>query len=297
MIGVNILKNKLLDGLFDFFNTFLMLGVLLLTVYPFLYIVLYSISDASKISNGLMILPTGFSLDSYVAVFKTASIISAFFISVLRSTIGPACTIFISSMVAYVLSRDDLAGRKFFTKFFIFTMYFNSGLIPMYLLMKNLGLTGSFLVYIIPGMVSVFNMIIIKTNIEGIPDSLEESAIIDGANDIVVFFRIVFPLCKPVIAAILLFECIGQWNAFMDTMLYNAEVKELHTLQYVLTNFMANQSSSIEQLKLKAQGSMNITSSSAKMAVTVITVLPIIFVYPLLQKYFIKGLFIGAVKG
>ena len=205
--------------------------------------------------------------------------------------------LFFNSMAAYVLTRNDLVGISFFRKYFIFTLYFSSGLIPAYVLMSYLNLKGTFLIYILPGAISVFNMVLIKTYIESLPKDLGEAAVVDGATDIQLFFKVIFPLCMPVYAAVVLFDCVNQWNAFMDVQIYNTMSTHLHSLQYVLYN-MLNQFSSMEQLKEAGRAQIGmITPQTFKMAITVITVLPIACVYPFLQKYFIKGLLVGSIKG
>jgi putative aldouronate transport system permease protein len=281
--------------MFDIANLMMMLLLAVLMIYPFLYIFSYSVSEPGKLAGGMLLWPQGFTLDSYLAVFEQPSLLHGIVVSVSRTILGPLIMIIITSMAAYVLTRDELIGVKSMRKFFVFTMYISSGLIPMYLLVKTVGLMGSFWVYIIPGAVSVFNMILIKTYIESLPKSLEEAALIDGANDFVLFWRVIFPICTPVIAAVVLFTSVEQWNSFIDTQIYNVMNPENHTLQYMLYQTVSG-AASLEQAKL-SQKTVNFTPQSIKMAITMITVLPIVFVYPLLQKHFTKGLLIGSIKG
>jgi putative aldouronate transport system permease protein len=273
----------------------LMVILIIFMIYPFLYILSYSFSEPVKITGGLMLWPKGFTLDSYLAVFEQPSLLRAIFISVSRTVLGPVVMIVVTSMAAYVLTRDDLIGVKFLRKFFVFTMYISSGLIPMYLLIKAVGLMGTFWVYIIPAAVSVFNMILIKTYIESLPKSLEEAAMIDGANDLVLYWKVIFPICTPVIAAVVLFTSVEQWNAFIDTQIYNVMNPENHTLQYLLYQTVSG-AASLEEAK-QSQKAVNFTPQTIKMAITIITVLPIACVYPFLQKHFAKGLLIGSIKG
>jgi ABC-type sugar transport system, permease component len=290
-------KVKISDILFNIINSLIMLVILFLTLYPFIYLMLYSISNPGLLRGGFLIWPKGFTLNSYIEIITSSNRIPhALLISVLRSTIGPLTAVVITSMAAYTISRTGLIGRKFFLKYFTVTMYFNCGMIPVYLLMKNLGLTGTFWVYIVPYLLNVFNMILVKTYIEALPESLQESAFIDGANDLIIFYRIIFPLCKPVIAAILLYECVNQWNLYSDTMIYNAQNSKLHTLQYVLMSYVETRTQSIEQAKKNLDFSKP-TSDSLRMSLTVITIIPVLVVYPFLQKYFAKGLLIGSIKG
>ncbi|MFB6366813.1 carbohydrate ABC transporter permease [Paenibacillus elgii] len=286
------------DRLFDAGNYVLMAFVGILMFFPFLYIISYSLSEPSKLPQGLLVLPAGFTLDAYARAFEDPAIFHSILISVGRTILGPVVMIFVTSMAAYCLTRDDFIAVRFWRKFFVFTMYFSSGLIPLYVLIVQLNLSKSFWVYIVTTAVSVFNMILIKTFIESLPDSLEEAAVVDGANDLTVFWRIIFPLCLPVLAAVVLFSAVGQWNSFIDTQLYNAMNPELFTLQYVLyqTLSTANNATLMQSGALNA--SVNtVTPESLKMAITMITVLPIMLVYPFLQRYFISGMLVGSVKG
>ncbi len=281
--------------IFDSCNIIFMALLFLIFTYPFIYIISYSFSEQSQISGGMILWPRGFTLDAYMLVFSNPSTLSGLFISMARTISGPVIMVFFTSMAAYCLTRNDLAGVRFFRRFFVFTLYFSSGLIPYYLMIKTLHLSGSFLVYIIPSAISVFNMILIKTYIESLPKELEESGFIDGANDIVIYWKIIFPICTPVIAAVVLFEAVGHWNSFVDTQLYNSMNRKLFTLQYVLYQTLSATTT--------MQGNHNNTHSrvvspqSLKMAITIITVIPITFVYPFLQRHFAKGLLIGSVKG
>jgi putative aldouronate transport system permease protein len=291
-----VYKSHSLSGkLFDWSNTIFMIFILIVMTFPFIYILSYSLSDPTKLSGGLLVFPRGFTLASYHTAFSDPGLLHAIFISIARTLAGPTIMIFVTSMGAYVITRDELVGVKLIRKLFVFTMYFSSGLIPMYLLIKSLHLTGTFWVYPIPAAVSVFNMILIKTYVESIPDSLEESALIDGANDFILFWRIVFPLCTPVVAAVILFAAVEQWNSFIDTQIYNPMNPEYFTLQYSLFQTLSG-ATSMEELK-NSHSALIVTPQSLKMAITMITVLPIAFVYPFLQKHFTKGLLIGSIKG
>lgn len=268
-----------------------------ITLYPFLYVLFYSFSTSGKVGTGLMLYPRGFTLDSYKILFTgTADIAQAMLISIARAILGPALSLIVNAMGAFALSRQRLIGRKGFLVYVTMTMYFSSGMIPTYILMQKLHLAGTFWIYIIPGIFSTFNMILIKTYMEGIPDALEESALIDGANDYVIFFRVTLPLCLPVLAAVILFDCIGQWNAYSDTMIYNSMKSNLHTLQYVLMTFVDTRASSLQAAQDKGKNQV-FNPITAKMALTVIVTVPILCVYPVLQKYFAKGILIGSIKG
>ncbi len=292
------MKKTFEDIIFGIINTTTMTIMSLLTAYPFFYMIFYSLSNPNKAKYQFLLYPKDLTIKAFKLAFESAGIPHALLISVLRSVIGPVITLTVISMAAYVLSKEKLVGRKILLKYFIITMYLNSGIIPTYLWFKTIGITGTFWVYVLPSAISVFYMILVKTYIEGIPLSMEEAARIDGAKEFTIFLRVIFPMCKPVIAAVGLFLIVSQWNMYIDTMLYNAEKTELHPLQYVLINFVVNKaSSSLEQYKLGTKQEVSISTNSLKMAITVITIIPIMMVYPFLQKYFVKGILIGAIKG
>lgn len=291
-------KRTVFDWFFDAANYVLLTIVGIVMIFPFVYIASYSLSETSKLPQGLLLFPAGFTLDAYAKAFEDPAIFHSILVSVGRTILGPVVMIFVSSMAAYCLTREDFVAVRFWRKFFVFTMYFSSGLIPLYILIVQLNLSKTFWVYIVMTAVNVFNMILIKTFIESLPDSLEEAAVVDGANDLTIFWRIIFPLCLPVIAAVVLFSAVGQWNSFIDTQLYNAMNPELFTLQYVLYQTLSNASNaSLMQSGALNSGANTVTPEGLKMAITMITVLPIMLVYPFLQRYFISGMLIGSVKG
>jgi putative aldouronate transport system permease protein len=224
----------------------------------------------------------------------------AFRNSVLRTVIGTGIGVFSAAMVAYVLSRKDFIARKFVSVVFALTLYFSGGMIPVYMLMRDLHLTNSFWVYILPGLVNAWNIFVIRSYIDGLPISLQESAKLDGANDLVIFFRIILPLCKPVLATIALFIAVGQWNSWFDTFLYNSSKDSLTTLQYELMKILANTNASASSSDIFRTGNTDqaprVSPESIRMAITIIATVPILVVYPFLQKYFVKGLTLGAVK-
>ena len=290
---------KFFDKTFPVYNFIILATIFIISAYPFWYVVMYSLSNPAAVGSEFLLYPLGFTLESYKQAFATAEIFNAFFVSVARSLIGSVAGTFISLMVAYGLSKKNLVGRRFLTLYFIITMYLSAGMIPGYLVAKSLHLVGSFWVYILPLLMNVYNMILIKNYIESLPESLSESAYIDGANDFTIFIRIVTPLCKPVLAAVVLFASVTHWNSYTDTLIYCATVPKLHTLQYVLMTLIGNitkASSDLSSVTDLAAGN-TVTPMSVRMAVTVITILPISLVYPFLQKYFIKGMMLGAVKG
>ncbi len=283
------------EVLFDFFNALLMLAIVVIMAYPFIYVLIYSLSDPARIRPGLLFFPQGFTLSSYKVIAQNPVILQGVFISVARSVLGTVTMLLVTSAAAYGLSKRNLIGGRFLRLFFTLTMYFSGGIIPSYLLIKSLGLTNNFFVYIIPNMVNVFNMILIRTFIEGIPPSLEESALIEGAHEVRIFTHIIIPMSTPVLAAVGLFTFVNQWNSFVDVQIYNFMKSELYPLQYILYNYLMSQSQSIEQAKRSLNVSA-ISTQSLKTAITIITILPVFFIYPVLQRYFVSGLMIGSVK-
>ncbi|MBW7454513.1 carbohydrate ABC transporter permease, partial [Paenibacillus sepulcri] len=234
------------DLIFDIVNYAFLTILMIVTLYPFLNTLAVSLNTADdSIRGGIYLWPRIWTLDNYVYVFKEATIFHATLISILRTVIGTVLTVFCSAMVAYTISRQDYVLRKFVTIAFILTMYFNGGLIPNFLLIRDLGLINSFWVYIWPGLIGVFNLIIIRSFIEGLPESLLESAKIDGAGDFKTFFSIVLPLCMPVLATVALFTAVYQWNQWFDVFLYNSSNIELSTLQYELQKILQNSNASL----------------------------------------------------
>jgi putative aldouronate transport system permease protein len=288
-------KRSISSIMFDSFNTVFLTLLAITMIFPFYYVLVFSLSNPSLLSGGLILWPKDFNLESYRIILDDQRVLRSAWISVARTISGPILMILISSMAAYVLTRDSMPGVRFFRKFFVLTMYVGAGLIPVYLLVKSLGLIGTFWIYIVPQAAAVYNMILIKTYIESIPKSLEEAALIDGANDFVLYWRIIFPACTPVIAATALFSAVGHWNDFMDTQIYNNMNPELYTLQYMLYQILSS-AESLAQAKNVFTKPVA-TPQSLKMAVTMITILPIALVYPFLQKHFAKGLLIGSIKG
>ncbi|MEN2984561.1 MAG: carbohydrate ABC transporter permease [Dictyoglomaceae bacterium] len=294
------MKRSLGDKIFDIVNYSLMVLLVIVTLYPFLYVLAVSLNDPfDAIKGGITIFPRVFTLDNYREIFNYPLIGQAALISTLRTVIGTIVSVLSTAMVAYVLSRRDFFANKFVTILFLITMYVGGGLVPEYLLIRSLGLMNKFLVYILPGLLNPFNIILVRAYIDQLPMELQESAMIDGANDIIIFFKVIFPLCLPVLATIALFIAVGHWNSWFDTYLYCGGNKALTTLQYELQKILANAaaSSTIDYYSiLDPMKTMRVTPQSLRMAMTIITTLPIIFVYPFLQKYFIKGMTLGAIK-
>lgn len=270
-----------------------------LCIYPFYYIIIYSISDANQAASGLFLLPKGFSLETYKGLFLLNDIPQALLISVSRSILGAIIAIVGSSFFAYLVTNQKMIGRRFVYRFVVLTMYLNAGLIPWYMTMKAYGLQNNFLLYILPGLVTAYYVILIKTYIESLPRELEESALIDGAGIFTRYLRIVMPLSKPIIATIAVYAVVGQWNAWTDNYFLISDAR-LQTLQMILYNYL-NQANRFQQMSSSAMdasaAASMITPTSVKMCVTVVVVIPIMCVYPFLQRYFVKGIMMGAVKG
>jgi len=289
------------DRVFPVVNTFLLILLMIITLYPVINTVAYSFNDGTDALRGnIGLWPRVFSLKSYQSILSDKAVYQAAWISASKTLLITILNLFWTSMLAYALSRKEFVLRKFITVIMVLTMYVNAGLIPNYLLIsRTLHLSNSYLVYIIPTMFSCFNMIVIRTYIAGLPDALVESARIDGAGDIRVFWQIIFPLCKPVLATVALFVAVGSWNSWFDTYLYNGGKKELYSLQYLLKMKLATTQASSNAAKATAdalKSSTMTTPVTIRCAITVIATVPILVVYPFLQKYFVTGIALGSVK-
>jgi len=294
------MKKTLSDKAFDLINHLFMIFIVIITLYPFLNVLAISLNDPfDAVKGGITIFPRKFSIVNYAEFFNYPNIIHASLVSLLRTSLGTILSVLSTAMVAYVISRRDFFARKFMTILFIITMYVDGGMVPNYLLVRSLGLMNNFWVYILPGLISAFNVIIVRSFIDEIPDDIEESAMIDGANDLFIFFRIILPLCLPVLATITLFYAVGHWNSWFDTYLYCSGREELFTLQYELQKILSNASaaSSVDYYaNLNPNRTMKVTPDSLRMAMTIMVTVPILCVYPFVQKYFVKGMTLGAVK-
>ncbi|MEO3946958.1 carbohydrate ABC transporter permease [Gorillibacterium sp. CAU 1737] len=293
------------DRLFDAGNITFMLLLVIVTLYPFLNTLAVSFNEAvDSVKGGIYLWPRAFTWENYHYVFNEATIFHATLISVLRTVIGTVASVFCCAMVAYTISRPEYVLRKFVSLAFILTMYFSGGLIPNFLLIRELGMIGTFAVYIIPGLIGVFNIIVIRSFIEALPEGILESARIDGAGEFATFLKVVLPLCIPVLATVSLFSAVGQWNSWFDVFLYNSSYKELSTLQYELMKILQNSNTSLNtgqdfasQFANSESGANRVTPTSIRATMTIVASVPIILVYPFLQKYFVKGMTLGGVKG
>lgn len=284
----------------DIIIALLMTVVLIITIYPFVQVIAISFNDATDtVRGGIHLWPRKFTLNNYKEIFSSnTKIATGFIVSVARTVIGTLIGIICTAMLAYTISRKDYMFRKPITILFVITMYVSGGMIPEYMVIKGLGLIGHFSVYIWPMILSGFNIIVLRSFIDNLPYELQESAKIDGANDFTIFYKIIFPLCLPVIATVALFLAVGQWNSWFDTYLYCRSNDALTTLQYELMKVIDNASAGVKAADINSQGIKQVTSNpeSIKMAITVVTTIPIVCVYPFLQRYFVSGMTIGAVK-
>jgi len=289
------------DIIFDTSNIIFMILLCVVMLYPFLNQIALSLNDASdSVKGGIHLWTREFTLNNYEHVFKKASIMQAIFISVSRTVVGTALGLLATAMVAYAIAQPKFVFKRSVTIIFIMTMYFNGGLIPTFLLMRDLHLIGSFWVYILPTLISAFNLIIMRSFIEGLPQSLFEAARIDGAGDFKIFFRIVLPLSLPVLATVALFVAVMQWNMWFDVFIYNSSHPKLTTLQFELMKILSSSATSSGDMSSAVAGSKGdstrVTPQSIQATMTIVASVPIICVYPFLQKYFVKGMTLGAVK-
>lgn len=279
---------------FEIINTLFMLMLAFITLYPFYYIIITSFNDATDLAKGgIYFWPRKLSFNNYILVMNEKSLTNAFFISVLRTVLGTVTSVFFTAAFAYGISKKHLIARKQIVTIMMITMYFNGGLIPYYLLIKGMGLRENFLVYIIPLLFNAFNAIIMMSFFRTVPAEIDESAKLDGANDLIIFIKLIIPISMPVIATIALYNGVAQWNSWFDAMLFGG--KKLQTLQQLLVRLINTTSDSGGQAA--SLGISRTSSKSMRLATMVITALPIMMAYPFLQKYFVKGVMIGSIKG
>lgn len=266
-------------------------------VYPLWYIFINSWSSPAAVNRGVYLIPREFSAEAYINLLEIPGLTSSIGIAFARTIIGTFLTLFCCSFAAYLLANSDLPRRKLLYRFFIITMYVNAGFIPYYLLISGLGLKNNFLVYVLPSAVQAYFIILIKTYIESIPGELVESAEIDGAGLVKIFFRIILPLAKPILACIIVFAAVNQWNTWSDDMFFmqGRKASHLHCLQYLL--YTKLQSNVVSTTGASAGAAVKVTSTTLRMAMSFITVVPILCVYPYMQRFFTKGIMLGAVKG
>lgn len=298
-------KYKLSPGdiLFEVLNYLVFTLFTIACIFPFYYLFINTISNNDMVLKGTInFIPRGIHLGNYLALLNVGDLSTAFIVSVTRTILGTALMVMASALVGYLVTKQEMWGRKFWYRFLVITMYFNAGIIPVFLNMQMLGLTNSFWVYIIPGIVAPYNIILVKTYIESIPADLEESASIDGASHMTIFRKIIWPLCKPILATIAIFGAVGHWNSFTDSLIYMQSAPNLYTLQHRLYIYL-NQASNLKSL-MQSGGAVSeaaiqsaLSGKIIKYTISMVTVIPILLVYPFMQRYFEEGIMLGAVKG
>ncbi len=285
------------EKIFDIINVFLMVLLIIMTLYPILHVLFASISSPAKLMQhrGLLLKPLGLEFGAYQLVFKNPMIVKGYANTFFYVTVGTALNLFMTTLGAYVLSRKGVMLKNALMFLIVFTMFFQGGLIPSYLLVQNIGLANKRWALIFPVAMSAWNLIIMRTSFMGIPDSIEESARMDGAKDFTILFRIIVPLSIPVIAVMILFYGVSHWNSWFQAMIYLRN-RELYPLQLILreiliANDMTRMLTDVGNIDKEPVG------ETIKYATIIIATLPVLFVYPFLQKYFVKGIMIGALKG
>ena len=298
------LSAKSWDIIFVVFNTLFMLFIIIIMLYPFLNTLAISFNNAlDSVKGGIYLWPRIFTLHNYYIIFKNSLLVSAFFNSVLRTVISTVGGLFICSVAGYVLSRKEFFAAKFVTAFFVLTMYVSAGIIPQYFLYRSLGLINNFNVYWAPTLFSAFHVIVIRTFMSGLPDSLAEAARIDGAGEFRTYWQIILPICKPVLATVGLWIAVGNWNDWFTSFIF-ASKDQFTTLQYELMKIlsssmaqMSGQDSSALAAQYASGARDTITPQAIRSTITIVAAVPILCVYPFLQKHFVKGVHVGSVKG
>lgn len=293
-----VYKKTLGGRLFDIFNTLFLISMVLLCVYPFWYVITCSLSNSDLLmgDRGLMLWPKGFSLSAYKAVLQNPNIYTGYRTTLIVVVGGSILNVILTAMGAFLVTRKNFALSKPMMTMMLITMYFGGGMIPTYLLVsQTLGLRDSIWALILPGAISVYNLIVMKTNFQSIPESLEESAKLDGANDMIILFKIILPLSIPIIAVMVLFYGVGHWNAWFGALLYIDE-RSKFPLQLVLREILLLNST--QEMTMGEQGGDKAAiAESIRYATILVATVPILLVYPMIQKYFVSGVMVGAVKG
>lgn len=292
------------DRIFNVINYTLFGIFTLICIYPFYYMVINTISANDLSASGAInFVPQGVHFNNYAALMEIKGLGTATLVSIAKTVIGTVGTVLASAFLGFMFTQEKMWKRKLWYRIVVITMYFNAGLIPMFITMKNLHLTNTFWVYVIPAIVQPFNIILVKTYVESLPKALQEAAEIDGAGIFKIFYKIILPTCTPILATVAIFSAVNQWNNYQDTLIYITDQK-LYSLQYLLYTYI-NQASSLAAM-VKNSGTAALsgavlatqqTGTSIRMTVSVIVVLPILCIYPMFQRFFVKGIMIGSVKG
>ncbi len=291
------------DIIFSIINYTVFALFTLACIFPFYYLFINTISDNELVLRGVInFVPRGLHVGNYASLLNVGDLSTSFLVSVARTLLGTTLMVLASGLIGYLVTKQEMWGRSFWYRFMVVTMYFNAGIVPVFLNMQMLGLTNSFWVYIIPGIVAPYNIILVKTYIESIPAELEESASIDGASHMTIFRKIIWPLSKPILATIAIFGAVGHWNSFTDSLIYMQSSPDLYTLQHRLYIYL-NQASNLKSL-MQSGGAVSeaaiqsaISGKIIKYTISMVTVIPILLVYPFMQRYFEEGIMLGAVKG
>jgi putative aldouronate transport system permease protein len=294
----NKVKRDLGELLFDYGNVLFMIGLIIMTLYPMLYVLFASLSDPALLAQhrGLLAGPVGFSMGAYQRVFENPMILIGYRNTIFYVVTGTIINILMTTLGAYVLSRQNLLWKKPILLLIIFTMFFNGGLIPTFLLVgRSLGMINSPLALILPGAIFTYNLIIMRTSFQQVPFEYEEAARIDGANDLQILTHVYLPMVKPVIAVMVLFYAVAHWNSFFPAMIY-LRSRELYPLQLVLREILL--ANSVQNMTTNvAGGDVEMVGETIKYATIVVATVPILLIYPFLQRYFVKGVMIGGIKG
>lgn len=293
------------DILFNIINYAIFTVFMLICLFPFYYIFINSISNPAEVTKGaITFLPRGISLETYKAILEVKDIGRSFLVTFSRTILGTALMVVASALIGYLVTKQEMWHRKVWYRFLVITMYFNAGIIPWYMNMQMLGLTNNYLAYIIPAIVAPYNIILVKTYIESIPAEMEESAFIDGAGYMTIFRKIIWPLCKPILATITIFGAVGNWNSFTDSLMLMTGAPQYQTLQHKLYNYLnsANDLKAVIQGNVSNAAVQNAMNSAdfanvVKYTVSMVSIIPILIVYPFMQKFFEEGIMLGAVKG
>ncbi len=292
-----VIKETFSDKVFNFFNVLLTILITLIVLYPLIYILSASFSDPMAVMNGeVLLIPVDFTFAGYQKVFQNEDIVTGYLNSIQYTIVGTAVNLIMTVLGAYPLSRKDFYGRNVLTAFFTFTMFFGGGMIPTYLVIQDLGLLNNFWVMILPGAVSVWSMVIVRTFFQSsIPDELREAAVIDGCSNTRLLMTIILPLSIPVLAVITMQYAVGHWNAYFNALIYITD-REKYPLQMVLRELLM-QSKMDEMMDTEGAVTQQMLAESLKYAVMVVASVPVLLLYPFLQRYFVKGVMVGAIKG
>lgn len=300
---MNSKKNKVKmnkwDWAFVICNTIFLVLFCVVTLYPVLNTLALSFNDGlDAVKGGIHLIPRKFSTNAYRTVFNIQGMQTGIIVTVARTVLGTLLALLANALISFVVSRKKFMFRNSLSLFWVITMYASGGMVPVLMLFREMGLTNTFWVYIIPGLVSAFNVLVLRTYMENLPDSYEESAQLDGAGYLRIFISIISPLCKPVYATVALFVAVGHWNSWFDAMLYNRNAPQYTTLQYELQKLLNSvmQQSGNATSEGKTASASKVTPITVRSAATIATMLPIICLYPFLQRYFVTGLTIGGVK-